>query len=236
MGRSSGTSPSGRRSPPPKAGPNRAALRLLALAATVLVLAGFPAVVAAFAPWWYTSTSSAGTSSTAYFLPGSSIYAGGGGGGGFTSYAAYGAASVGVLYLVVLVGTVALALVCWSMGAYGLGAALRRWSVRPARRGAGAAVAVALGLATTLAVLVPVLQPVLFRSDNPSGACTASPAAGPCRSFWGTTHAGGESSVWGAGAGWWLDVASAVLVALALVAWASAVRELGRSEDRPEVG
>lgn len=184
--------------------------------------AGLLGVVSAFTPWWYTSTSSSGTSSVAYFYPGGSIYAGGGGGGGITSYANYGLPSVGLLYAAAWVGAFVLAVTSWVVAGYAMGVSRGKWGSVPGRRTARTALLVAMVVGALLALAVPIAQPSLYRTDNPLGSCTSAAPPGPCASFWGTTHGGGTTTVWGAGLGWWLDLALVVLLLMALAVETSA--------------
>ena len=188
------------------------------------LVAGFVGAVSAFTPWWYTSTSSSGTSSTAYFYPGGNIYAGGGGGGGITSYVGYGLPSVGLLYAAVYVGTLALVAVSWVVAGYALGASRGKWGSVTGRRAARMALLAAIVVGALLAIALPTAQPSLYRADDPLGSCTSAAPPGPCGSFWGTAHAAGTTTVWGAGLGWWLDLALVVLflTGLAPAAFASA--------------
>ena len=187
------------------------------LAPVACLLAGLLGAISAATPWWTTSTSSSGTSSMAEFYPGGDLYAGGGGGGGYTSYANAGIASIGDLYAVVLAGTIAIALVGWALTAFAIGRSRGRWGGPRYRRFVRPAHFVAVGVGVLLAVTVPVVQPELYRTANPGGACTSAAPPGACTSFWGTTHGVGATVLWGAGLGWWMDVAAAALLALALL-------------------
>lgn len=186
------------------------------LAAVACLVAGLLAVLSAFTPWWYATTSSLGTSSTALFYPGSNLYAGGGGGGGTTTYANSGLPSVGGLYLSVLAGAIALALLAWLVAGHSLGLARGKWSSLSVRRAARFALLAAVVLSAFLAFAVPVAQPALYRADNPAGSCSSAAPPGVCGSFWGTSSGPAGTSSWGAGLGWWLDLTSAVLLGLAV--------------------
>jgi hypothetical protein len=220
----------------PADGPTIAAVpdrRARALEALALLVAGALAVAAAASPWWFTRTVSPGTSSTAEYYPGGSFYAGGGGGGGTTTYSAYGLTLVGGLYEAILGATLLLALVAWAVAALGL----RRPARSPASQEQGhrrrkilcAATAASLGLL----VAVPALQPWFYRSDDPGGSCSVGATPGPCSSFWGSTDVSGVSRMWGAGAGWWVELAVAVLLALTAL---SSVLRARRARLRPREG
>lgn len=188
------------------------------------LVAGFLGAVSAITPWWYTSTSSSGTSSTAYFYPGGNIYAGGGGGGGITSYVDYGLPSVGQLYAAAFVGVLALVAVSWVVAGYALGVSRGKWDSVAGRRAARMALLAAIVVGALLSIALPTAQPSLYRADDPLGSCASAAPPGPCGSFWGTTHGASMTTVWGAGLGWWLDLALVVLLlpGLALAAFASA--------------
>jgi len=213
---------------PPPPGPRRDRPRSvtrarLRLASTAALFAGLLAAASALTPWWYTSTSSSGTSSTAEYLPGSAIYVSGGGGGGYTSYTAQGLPTVATLYGSVLGGLAVVALLALGVAVLGFGRSLGRWN-RP--RGVPVVTATVLaGLVAgaVLAAAVPLAQPPLYRSDDPHGSCSPTPPPGPCSSFWGTSQVAGVTRVWGAGAGWWLDLACCVLFAAALMSGSTAL-------------
>jgi len=204
---------------------SRARLRL---ASTVALVAALLAAASALTPWWYTSTSSSGASSTAEYFPGTAIYVSGGGGGGYTSYTAQGLPSVATLYASVLAGLAVVALLAFGVAVTGFGRSLGRWNSPRAVPAVTAAVVVGLVAGCVLAAAVPFTQPSLYRSDDPHGSCSPTPPPGPCASFWGTSQAAGATKVWGAGAGWWLDLASCVLFAVALMSGSTA---LLRNED-----
>jgi hypothetical protein len=234
-----GAGPGVERRSGPVAPARRAGRRLspqgrLRLGSLALVLVAVLALIAAFSPWWYTTTSSGATSSTAEFYPGTTFYAGGGGGGGVTSYASYGLGSVGGLYVGILVTSILLALLAGAVGLYGLGRASGRFGGSGGPRLARIALLAALGAAVVLAVVVPVAQPALYQAANPAGTCSPAPPASPCTSFWGTSHAGGSTTVWGAGAGWWLDILAALFVVVGLYLGTSAVLSERDAERRRE--
>ena len=178
-------------------------------------LAGLLAGISALTPWWYTSAMGSATSSLAEFFPGANLYAGGGGGGGYVSYAGVGAGQLGNLYEAVLAGTIAVMLLSWAVAGLVLASARRRGTSRLqiARWLAWAGLAVAV----LLAALIPLLQPALLDVAGAKAACSAGTSSGPCSSFWGSTTVASTRYVWGAGAGWWLDLGAVILLALVVV-------------------
>lgn len=191
--------------------------RRAALAAFTLTLAGILAAGSAASPWWYLSTASGGSTFLVEYLPGNDLRVASVGGGGTTSYAAAGVASIGSMYVSVLAAAVVLALLAWTLAGYGLGRATGRWGGPRTRRLARAALLAGIGLSLVLAVAVPVVQPALYNAANPKGVCSSGYAPGACSSFWGSSHGVANSTSWGAGLGWWLDVGVAVLFGLGLL-------------------
>ena len=185
------------------------------------VLAGLISLAAPFVPWWYTTTNT-GTLSTAEFYPLGGLYASGGGGGGFTSFASEGLGSVGTLY----VGAAALALgvgfLALSAGGLGIARTTGHAASRRARLVARSVLVVALVASVAAVVAVPLVQPSLFANADPHGTCSTPSSAGSCTSFWGTYHASGVTTVWGAGAGWWSEAVAAFLLAAAWLGGAGA--------------
>jgi len=171
------------------------------------VLAGLISLAAPFVPWWYTTTNT-GTLSTAEFYPLGGLYASGGGGGGFTSFASEGLGSVGFLAL--------------SAGGLGIARTTGHAASRRARLVARSVLVVALVASVAAVVAVPLVQPSLFANADPHGTCSTPSSAGSCTSFWGTYHATGVTTVWGAGAGWWSEAVAAVLLAAAWLGGAGA--------------
>jgi hypothetical protein len=195
----------------------------LDLALATCLIAALLSAVASFSPWWYLTTTGSGTSSTVDYYPGTSLWVVTNGGGGVTTYAASGVPSVGDLYAVVLAGTIALVVLVGAVTVYGFGVTRGKWGSAAGRRAARSGLLGSLFLSLFLATAVPAAQPGLYRADNPAGACTSPSVPPACGSFWGTSHAGGITSTWGAGFGWWLDLSAAVLLLLGLtlgVAWA----------------
>lgn len=72
-------------------------------------------------------------------------------------------------------------------------------------------------LSLVIVVVVPVLQPVLF-TRGVGGICPSG-ANSPCNSFWGSTTSAGETMTWGADAGWYLAIATLILLISAVVVW-----------------
>ncbi len=210
--------------------------RILHAETILLAVAGLVAAVSAYSPWWYLSNTS-GSSSVVEYYPGSEFYAGGGGGGGTVPYSAYGLSGVGELYQAVLVGMLLVTLVAWVLGGYAFALSRGHATGGEARHLAAAARFGTIGLALALAVGVPLLQPYLYSAADPGGSCSAAPAQGPCSGFWGSLSSASGGSVWGAGAGWWLDVAVAGLLLFALaLAVAAGSSEGGALRSRSDPG
>lgn len=203
-------------SPHDSPGPRRARSRLAgALAGVAVALA----LTAAFSPWWYVTSATPGTSTSAYYYPGTETRVVSSGGGGTLTYSEAHVPSLGVLYAAVLAGAFLLAVAAAAgavyalRGGHGAPVALRRRGLSPVR--VSLLVAIVCGL--ILAVAVPALQPTLFASDNPSGACSGASPPGECQAFWGSSHSGLTSTTWGAGSGWWLGVVGTALLMVALL-------------------
>ncbi|MGI0155099.1 MAG: hypothetical protein ACREDE_03035 [Thermoplasmata archaeon] len=180
----------------------------------MLLLAVFVLSIASLAtPWWSYSASAGGNSESVNFLPGSNYnitcagHCGGFSAGSFP-YTAIGG-SLGGLYEGVLI-LVALSAVLTGLAAlFGGLRVLGRSRAPNARRwaflGSGIAAVVLLGAIVWTASA----QPGAF----PAGSAltgSGSGGASPATSFWGSNPAGSAS--WGAGVGWYLALASVVLI------------------------
>ena len=185
------------------------------------VLAGLLSLVAPFLPWWYTTTNT-GTLSMAEFYPLGGLYASGGGGGGFTSFASEGLGSLGTLYAAVAALSLGVGVLALTVGGLGVARSAGRAASRRARLVARSALVVALVASVAAVVAAPLVQPSLLANADPHGTCSTPPSAGSCTSFWGTYHATGVSTVWGAGAGWWSEAVAAALLAAAWLGGAGA--------------
>jgi hypothetical protein len=87
-------------------------------------------------------------------------------------------------------------------------------------------VVVVIVISLFAAIVVPVLQPTLFNYSNPSGICSGSGGnQTPCNSFWGSLSGSGETLNWGSDVGWYLAVATAVLLISAVFVWRSSSSE-----------
>jgi hypothetical protein len=74
-------------------------------------------------------------------------------------------------------------------------------------------------------VIVPVLQPTLFNNSNPSTCNGLGGINSPCNSFWGSATANGEQLSWGSDVGWYLAIATVVLLLSAAFVWRAAYSE-----------
>lgn len=212
--------------PPPRLTPRR-----LRLTAGADLLAGLLLLGSAATPWWYLLSASAGTSSNTEFYPGGSLYAGGGGGGGVVPYATVGLSALGSLYEFVLAVGLLLGLIALTLAGIGFARAAGRPIGSEGRRlvrlGGVAAFVIVAGAAAGVALA----QPTLLHLYAPAGTCTAYAGGGPCSWFWGAGRAAGDTDTWGAGLGWWLDIAAAVLLGLA-----AAFGRAGRRTERETGG
>lgn len=215
--------------PPDPSRPPRGSSRAKVLLASGLSLAAAVlAAVSAYAPWWYLSVAGPATSSKVDFFPGNEVLTSTNGGGGVTTYAAAHVPSVGGLYAVVLAGTIAVAVLAGAAAVAGLALGRGRSRSDGLRRAARAAVLAAIGLSVVLVATVALAQPVLYRYDDPMGACGSAHPPPACGSFWGSSAQGSLTTTWGAGAGWWLEVAAVGLLVGALI-----VGIVHRADDAP---
>lgn len=194
-------------------------------ASTLLLIASIVLAVSMAVSWWGASLTGGGTAGTIGLLPGSSYAVSGnfgsGGLAGSTTYTSAGLIHVGQLYEAVLgVGLLATlvgfaGMVLGYMGAFGTfrsRAYLRITLLLTIISFAGAAL---------LPVLVALAQPAAFNADGSAfggaGGSGCGTGSSPCNSFWGSLSAGGTTLSWGADVGWYLSVAAAVLLLVALL-------------------
>jgi hypothetical protein len=184
------------------------------LALVAGVLAGASTGVA----WWTDYQSSVYIN----FLPGGSLMGGGGSGTVTATYASLGLGPVGALYEAVLAMALAvtvLALLAGILGVFGSLGKLRSPKHNGRIRGL---LIVVLIVALVSVVLVPIAQP--YALSQSSGGCSGFGSESPCNTFWGAGATGGTGSSWGANAGYYLTVASVVLLLAGLVLWILAWR------------
>lgn len=197
---------------PPSPTPERTRAGEHRLPAGAALLGGILSAISAVTPWWYLST----TNSRVEYLPGTTLQVTSAGGGGATSYASSGVASLGVLYELVLIGTVGIAVLAGALGGLGLARSTpSRWPAYPRAAALGCTVSTAVGVLLLAGVAVG--QPILYRAANPLGTCSGPSPPGACSSFWGSGPSAGGGSTWGAGAGWYLEFAAVVLMLLSFV-------------------
>jgi hypothetical protein len=211
---------------PPQRTPTAQARGRRLTASTLILVAAILLTVSLFVSWWTANVSGGGTNETLYFLPGYSYSATGNAGMGVFSgsqtYAAAGFTHLGQLYEVVLwVGIVSLiaafiAAILGYIGAFGV------FRSRAGHRATLVLTVVSFVTAVLLPPLVTLGQPGAFAADS-NGGCGAGTS--PCNSFWGSMTTDGVTSSWGADVGWYLALAAAVLVVVALVLFLSSRRE-----------
>jgi hypothetical protein len=237
------TTPPASASPYPwaPAPPARGAKGKRVTASTLLLIAAILLAVSMGISWWSISGSGGGSSGTVNLLPGGSYSTtgtfGGAAGTGSTTYSSVGLVKVGQLYETVL--GVGLLATFAAFGAMGLGY-VGAFGVFRSRIPLRITLILTL-IAFVAAVLPPALlataQPGAFKADGAAmfggtgggGSCAAG--ASPCNAFWGTAGTGGVTVSWGADVGWYLSIAAAVLVFVALmVLWSSRRQPFTRDE------
>jgi hypothetical protein len=186
------------------------------LLAFLLVVTFVLELVSLGTAWWSYSSTGGGTSHSLSFLPGGNynVTCSGSGCAGFSAgsfpYSNFGM-SMGTLYGVVL-GLMALTAVLTALAAaIAVLAALGRktgWWQR-----SGSFVLVFLSALTTLIALVATVtaQPGAFAANSMFDGL-GSGGASPLTSFWGSNPAG--TATWGAGAGWFVALATLVLLGI----------------------
>lgn len=202
---------------PPRSPRFRFRLGLRTIVALLLIAVFVLAIAAVATPWWSYSASTGGHSESVSFLPGSNYNVTCAGScGGFAAgsfpYSAIGG-GLGGLYegILVLVGIAAgvtgLAALLTGLGALG-------WRIGKSMRFGVYLGSIAAGLLLLGALVWTASgQPGSF----PSGSSFSGSGSGatPATSFWGSNGAGTES--WGAGAGWYLALASLIVLVVAIV-------------------
>ncbi|MGC2289583.1 MAG: hypothetical protein WA688_06980 [Thermoplasmata archaeon] len=191
--------------------PVRIAMRPL-IASVIVLVGGICAGLSAFSPWWTIATTGEFDASF-NFLPGTD-YTLSSGRGGVPSPFPYAGhpdlASLAGLYEGILALTIVILVLSMIVGILGVLASFGRLPY-PTRLRPRYLVVALLLIALVAAALVPVAQPMLIHG------CGAGPSE--CSSFWGTASGSGETTVWGANVGWYLTVATVVLLGAALFIW-----------------
>ncbi len=207
---------------PPRPKMSARATRLTA--STLLLIASIVLAVSMAVSWWGASTTGAGASLEVGFLPGSSYFfssSAGGGTSGTQLYTNAGLVHVGHLYEAVLGVLVLATLAGFAAVVLGYLGAVGSFRSRVFLRVTLILTVISAGSAILLPALVAGAQPSSFTADGTTFGGMAGAGCGtgttPCNSFWGSVTAGGTTVSWGADVGWYLSVAAAVLLVLALV-------------------
>jgi len=206
------------------------------VASTLILIAAVLLTITAVVPWWSLSWSNPTESATIGFVPGSTYTVTGMNlSQGFSDLTSY-PAQTGALYQGVLLGAVVAGLAAFLAMLLGF---LGSFGVLGSRRFFGltviAAVVAVVG-AAGLPAIVALYQPatVNANSNYGSGQSGCPSGASPCTSFWGASSGSGLSMVWGADLGWYLAVAAAVLLAIAIaLLWVT--RRQPYTQDEVEV-
>jgi hypothetical protein len=188
-------------------------------ASTLILIASIMLAVSMGVSWWGASVSGGGHARVLGFQPGSSYLEENGSLTASQTYISAGLVHVGQLYEAILgIGVLATlagflgAILCY-LGAFG---SLKSRKFLP--------VSLLITLISFVAALItPILaavgQPGAFNSDSSSGfgATGCGPSPNPCTAFWGSMSEGGFTVSWGADVGWYLAIASAVLLVVAFL-------------------
>jgi hypothetical protein len=193
-------------------------------ASTLVLIAAIVLAVSMAVSWWGASSTGGGPSLEVGFLPGSSYTFSssmGTGTSGSQLYSNAGLVHVGHLYQAVLGVLVVAALAGFAAMVLGYLGALGTFRSRRYMQITLVLTIISAGGAILLPALVAASQPSAFTADGTgfSGAAGAGCGTGttPCNSFWGSVSGGGTTVSWGADVGWYLSVAAAVLLVIALV-------------------
>ena len=197
-------------------------------AASVLgLIAGTLAGVSTLSPWWTISAASGGYGGYASigFLPGDSFTASANGLSDSFSYASQGWGPVEGLYEGILVLGVLTLIIAVLAGILGAIRVFGPPKVLTGRDSVQTWTFVAILIALVAVILVPLAQPGVL-AIHPAGLCAATYGSKtPCNSFWGSVTASGGSVSWGADAGWYLELASFIILISSLVVWRRAILE-----------
>jgi hypothetical protein len=190
-------------------------------ASTLLLIASILLAVSMGVAWWGASVSGGGNAVTLGFLPGSSYTGTSGSTTATTTYTSANLIHVGQLYEAILgVGLLAAltgfaGMVLGYLGAFGL------FKSRAFLKITLLLTIIPFVGAALLPGLVALGQPAAFNADGASGfaggGAGCGPSPNPCTSFWGSISAGGTTASWGADVGWYLSLAAAVLLFVALL-------------------
>lgn len=202
-------------------------------AATLILVAAILLAVSMGLSWWGATITGNGESISLYFNPGSSYSGSGNTGAGFFSgsatYASAGLGHVGQLYNALFgVGLLAAIAGFAAMGLAFVGA-LGGFRSRTFLRVTLVLLAVTFVAAAFLPAVVAVSQPAAFSADGAAGFPGTGSGCGagenPCNSFWGSVSANGTTASWGADVGWYLGLAAATILFVALIMLLSTRRQ-----------
>jgi hypothetical protein len=190
-------------------------------ASTLMLIAAILLAVSMGVSWWGASVTGAGPSVTLGLMPGSSYTGTSGSTTTTTTYASSTLIHVGQLYEAILgVGLLAVfagfaAMLMSYIGAFGV------FKSRGFLRITLLLTIITFVSAALLPGLAALGQPAAFNADGQSGFAGTGggcgPTPNPCTSFWGTYSATGVKASWGADVGWYLSLAAAVLLLIALL-------------------
>jgi len=193
------------------------------VASALAFAAGVCSGLSTISPWWSISVALPSEGATLKFLPGDAFSVSGNFYGnsaqGSLTYASHGLGQVGALYEGVLAFGVVVMVLSIAAGGIGL-----IWAFGKGRGPSKGSAFRSLTLALTIisvaaALLVPLAQPGII-AQHPAGLCGSSGGVKTmCNSFWGSASANGATATWGADVGWYLWVASFVLLITAMVVW-----------------
>lgn len=190
------------------------------LAASVLaVIAGICSGISTISSWYTISVSGSGVSEALEFQPGDSLSASANGASASATYASQGLGQVGGLYEGVLVFGIVVMALSLIVGAVGLLWTFGKLRTNSKGRAFQSWASCLVVVALVAVLLVPLVQPALLRNDPGSVCPNQSQINTPCNAFWGSASSGGVSLTWGADAGWYLEIATVVLLVAAAVAW-----------------
>jgi uncharacterized membrane protein len=176
--------------------------------------------------WW--SMSGSGSSlggGDIGFIPGGDFSVTSGTTSGSISYASQGLGPVGALYEAILGLTIVLTILLVVVGIIGLFAGLGKLRSTRHQKNVKWITILVLVLSLITIVVVPTTQPTLFHRSAPSTCSSFGGVSSPCSSFWGSLRSGSSSLTWGADVGWYLAIASLVVLIAGMVLWLSAAKE-----------
>jgi hypothetical protein len=196
------------------------------IASFIILAAGICAGISTLSPWWTLTVSGGTITGSLSFLPGNSYTSSANGSTASFLYANQGLGPVGVLYEGILALAIVLMILALLAAFIGIAASLGRISNATRYYTIRNLVIVLIIISLFLVIIVPVLQPTLFHNSNPSGICMANGGVQtPCNSFWGSVTSDGEKLNWGSDVGWYLAIATVVLLFVGTFVWRSAYSE-----------